>query len=716
MRQQQIQHWHLCGYNNYVPLFEKSREVDAQTKGVTFDMEIETPHSIYDALLEYGYIEDPYFEMNSTKCEWVANRWWEYTTTVTVDEICERMELVFEGLDYRAHIYLNTQEIGLAENAFIHHVYDVSTLLKKGENTLRVILEHAPDEMGQIGYSNRVFTQKPKFNYKWDFCTRLISLGIHKPVYLRFGEKCKIDNVRFHQGEDVKKPCVTVSCENFSQDCMVVIEFDGKRYETNDISKPIVLSVENPRLWYPNGAGEQALYDLFVTLYRGELAIDAYHTKVGIRSFCMQHNDNATDALPYVFTVNGKKIYGKGVNITPLDQTCYTPNERYDQFLALLKQANVNLIRVWGGGVIESEYFYSQCDKLGFMVLQDFPQSSCGINNGTCKDEAYLQNFAKTAIFACKALRNHPSLVAFDGGNEMISPDWMPLTEEDEVLKMLGDIVREHCGDRHFYPTTPSGLSVNGDITRKGVNHDIHGPWQYYPNHYEYYNAMDSLLHSEVGVDGMANLESLEKFLSAQNLHVSNATKNLVWRHHGEWWDTYKRDCAIFGEPKNLQEQIQNSQRVQAEGLRYILEANRRRAFQNSGTIIWQANECYPNVNSTSLIDFYMQPKPVLEQVAKAYAPLNVSLKYDKWVLKKDEEIDLEIFAVSDKSPMQTDVQVEIINGSTITKHAYTPMLGDGRSVRLAHIRVKAKENLSVRLLAENEADTFENVLEFVVK
>lgn len=716
MRYRQINRWHLCGYNNYVPLFEKSREVDAQTKGVTFEMEVETPHSVYDALREHGYIEDPYFEMNSTKCEWVANRWWEYRTTVAVEEVCERMELVFEGLDYRARIYVNGQELGFAENAFIHHVFDVSTVLKKGENTVKVILEHAPDEMGQIGYSDRVFTQKPKFNYKWDFCTRLVSLGIHKSVYLRFGEKSKIDNVRFLQGEDLGKPRVIVTCENFEKDCRVAIDFDGKRYETKDISEPIPLSVEEPALWYPNGAGEQALYDLRVTLYRGERAVDEYVTRVGLRSFSMEHNDGAADALPYVFVVNGQKIYGKGVNITPLDQTCYTPNERYDQLLTLLKQANVNLIRVWGGGVIESEYFYSQCDRLGFMVLQDFPQSSCGINNGTCKDRAYLENFAKTAIFACKALRNHPSLVAFDGGNEMISPDWMPLTEEDEVLKMLGDIVREHCGDRHFYPTTPSGLSVNGDVNQKGVNHDIHGPWQYYPNHYEYYNSMDSLLHSEVGVDGMSCLGSLEKFLSRGNLRVSNAMENLVWRHHGEWWDTYKRDRAIFGEPENLEQQIKNSQRVQAEGLRYILEANRRRAFQNSGTIIWQANECYPNVNSTALIDFYMQPKPVLEQVAKAYAPLNVSLKYDRWVLKRGEELDLEVFAVSDRAPMPTLVQVELADADPVATYSYAPVVGDGRSVSLGHLRVKVGESLRVRLSAKNAVDTFENVLEFVVK
>ena len=716
MRKQEIKNWYLRGYNNYVPLHEQSREVDAQTKGVTFDMKVETPHSIYDALLEYGYIDDPYFELNSTKCEWVASRWWVYYTTIQVEKLTPRMELVFEGLDYKAHIYVNNQKIGEAENAFIRHTFDVSSLLKEGGNTVKVILESAPDEMGQIGFSDRVFTQKPKFNYKWDFCTRLISLGIYKPVYLQFGEKAKIHNVRFEQGERLDNPMLTVTCENFAQDCKIVVDFAGKHYEITDISHPIPLHIENPQLWYPNGLGEQPLYDLSVSLYQGDSCIDEYKTKVGIRSFCVEHNENARNALPYVFKVNDQKVYVKGVNITPLDQTCYTPNERYDQLLALLKQANVNLIRVWGGGLIESEYFYSQCDKLGFMVLQDFTQSSCGINNETCKDETYLENFAKTAIFACKELRNHPSLVAFDGGNEMISPDWMPLTEEDKTIKMLSDIVKEHCDDRTFYPTTPSGLSVNGDMSKKCMNHDIHGPWKYYPNHYEYYNNIDSLFHSEFGVDGMANLESLQKFLSDKNLKVSNAMENLVWRHHGEWWDTYERDCAIFGIPKDLEEQIANSQKVQAEGLRYALEANRRRAFQNSGSIIWQANECYPNVFSTSLIDFYMQPKPVLQQVAKAYAPLNVSLKYDKWVLEKGETIKLDVFAVSDRIPMETTIKVVVFNGEDKKEYSYKQSIGDGVAKQLGEISICVEGALKVELFAQNEKDIFENTVEFVVK
>lgn len=716
MHKQKISNWYLRGYNNYVPLHEQSREVDAQTKGVTFDMKVITPHSIYDALFENGYIDDPYFEINSTKCEWVANRWWVYYTTVNVEKIFPHAELVFEGLDYKAHIYLNGKKIGFSENAFIRHTFDVSEWLQVGENTLKVILENAPDEMGQIGYSDKVFTQKPKFNYKWDFCTRLVSLGIYKSVYLRFGEKTRISDVHFMQGESLDTPNVVISCENFTKDCNVIIDFADKRYEIQNIDAPISLKVDFPKLWYPNGMGEQHLYTLKVSLLKGKACVDTYETKVGLRSFYVEQNDGAIDALPYAFVVNGRKTYVKGVNITPLNQTCYTPNERYDQLLSLLKKANVNLIRVWGGGVIESEYFYSQCDRLGFMVLQDFTQSSCGISNGTCKDEEYLDNLAKTAIFACKELRNHPALVAFDGGNEMISSDWLPLTEEDKTIKMLAHIVREHCSDRQFYPTTPSGLSVNGDMGKKGINHDIHGPWKYYSNHYEFYNKIDSLFHTEFGVDGMSNLESLKKFLSPNNLKVSNARDNLVWRHHGEWWDTYQRDCEIFGEPQNLEEQIKNSQRIQAEGLRYALEANRRRAFQNSGSIIWQANECYPNVFSTALIDFYMQPKPALEQVGKAYAPLNVSLKYDKWILKKGELFNFEVFAVSDRTSMKTEIQVEIMNGDTVTEQHYCATLGDGRSVRLTTQFLEVGESLSIRLSARNTVDAFENVIEFIVR
>ena len=716
MQKQEIKHWYLRGYHNYVPLHEKSRETDAQTKGVTVDMAVTTPHSIYDALLQYGYIEDPYFDMNSVKCEWVANRWWVYYTTIEIGESAEYTELVFDGLDYRAHIYVNDEKIGFAENAFIRHTYDVTDCIHPGTNTVKVILEHAPDEMGQIGFSDRVITQKPKFNYKWDFCTRMVSLGIYKPVYLRFGSKTRIENVHFFQGKSTNEASVAVTCENFTKDCRVIAEFDGMRYEATDISAPIHFCIEVPHLWYPNGMGDSCLYQLKVKLVRGSECLDTYETKVGLRSLSLEQNTNAENALPYVFVVNGKKVYIKGVNITPLDQTCYTPNERYDQLLLLLKKANVNFIRVWGGGMIESEYFYRRCDELGFMVLQDFTQSSCGINNETCKAPEYLENLAQTAVFACKELRNHPSLVAFDGGNEMISSEWMPLTEDDMNIGKLGAIVREHCNDRFFFPTTPSGLSVNGDLGRRGINHDIHGPWKYYQNHYSFYNIIDSLLHSEFGVDGMSCVESLKKFLSPENLRVSNTVENLVWRHHGEWWDTYSRDCEIFGVPETLEEQVCRSQRVQAEGLRYALEANRRRAFENSGSIIWQANECYPNVSSTALIDFYMQPKPVLEQVGKAYAPLNVSLKYDAWVLHPGQILDLEVYAISDREPLSTAIWVTIRNGNEMQTFSYQTTLQDSVAVCLDKLSVQVKDSLQVVLYAENTIDAFENDIVFIVK
>lgn len=712
----EIKNWTLRGYNNYVPLHEKSRENSAQTKGVTFDLKITTPHSIYDDLQKYGYIDDPYFDMNSIKCEWIANRWWVYYTSLVIDEQSEYNELVFEGLDYKAHIYVNDILVGFAENAFIHHVYDVTNILHTGNNTVKVILENAPDEMGQIGFSNRVFTQKPKFNYKWDFCTRMISLGIYRPVYLRSGSQTRIESVCFHQGSALDEPSLSVSCKSFSDNCYITIDFAGKHYHIDDISSAITLKVDNPRLWYPNGMGEQFLYPIKVSLMHDDICLDTYETSVGLRSLRLEQNTGAENALPYVFVVNDKKVYIKGVNITPLNQTCYTSDERYDQLLLLLKDANINFIRVWGGGLIESDYFYRRCDELGFMVLQDFTQSSCGINNETCIENNYLENLTKTAVFACKTLYNHPSLVAFDGGNELISAEWMPLTEQDPNIKLLSNIVKEYCPDHPFFPTTPSGLSVNGDVSQKGINHDIHGPWKYYPNHYAFYNNIDSLFHSEFGVDGMTCLHSLKKFLSPEHLHVNNAIDDLVWRHHGEWWDTYERDCAIFGVPDTLEEQVLHSQAVQAEGLRYALEANRRRAFQNSGSIIWQANECFPNVSSTALIDFYMQPKPVLEQVRKAFAPLNISLKYDEWVLSVGQLLNLEVYAISDREPLLTTIRVTIENGDELQEMRYQSVLQDGAAVRLDEISIHVKNSLKVTLCAENAMDKFVNEVAFVVK
>jgi beta-mannosidase len=182
-------------------------------------------------------------------------------------------------------------------------------------------------------------------------------------------------------------------------------------------------------------------------------------------------------------------------------------------------------------------------------------------------------------------------------------------------------------------PTSASGPNDVIYLDRPGLNHDVHGPWKFYgpQYHYDLYNGSDAILQSEFGCDGFSCYESLEKFLSPANLHVDTAYNNMVWRYHGEWWDSYgDRERPIFGDfaRDDLKTLIKCNQFMQAEGIRYALEANRRRAHKNVGSIIWQFNEPWPNVFCTCIVDYYATPKLAYYAVAQAYAPRTVLLRY----------------------------------------------------------------------------------------
>ena len=716
--------WTAEAHNHYVPFQGRNAETDIQNKSLLPRIPIKVPGSIYDALVTAGLLEDPNYEMNSLKAQWVAGYWWKYQTELemTVPAEGERAELVLEGVDYKGHIFFNGKKVGYSENMYVPFVADVTELVKDGANQIAVVLENAPDEIGQIGHTSKVLTQKARFNYKWDWCTRLVSIGLYRPAYIRIYETVRVENFYFKPVGIEGDAEIYVDLHGNTEGCRVRASVGGASFESDldfkyrRTAKGRV-HVDNVKLWYPINEGEQYLYDLVIDVLKDSKVIHTETHKVGFRQITLEQNDDAPiGALGYVFTVNGKKVYARGVNLTPLDHTCYNDPEKLEALLTLMKRANMNVIRVWGGGVIEDELFYSLCDRMGFMVWQEFIQSSSGIDNIPSKHEEFLINQHKTAVWATKSRRNHACLAVWSGGNELMDADWVPSDFADRNLGELLGVVRQYSPHVAMLPTSASGPHQNLDLSHPGENHDVHGHWKYYGvvDQYRIFNGSDSLFHSEFGVDGMTYVRSLEKFLSKDNLKPTDMNQNYVWRHHGEWWDTYHRDCAIFGPVETLEQQVGRSQFIQAEGLRYGLEANRRRAFRNSGSIIWQVNEPYPNVSSTDLIDYYMETKPVFWQVGKAFAPLNVSLRYDKLVWDKGEEVSAEVYVMLDGEEQEVEYSYTA-GGETVTGKVMAGLTG---GVKVGEIKLVAEGKYIDIALSAKAADgkTFENTIRLLVK
>ncbi len=650
---QSLTNWKLAGFWPYTPIQSGSMETGHIHQGVTGVIDATVPGSIYADLLRAGLIQDPYYEMNSLSCEWVKDRWWVYNSRFIIPDEYKgkKLRIVFKGIDYKARVYFNNQHMADHEGMYEPLVLDITDLawFEGKENQLKVILESAPDEMGQIGYTSRTFTQKARFNYKWDFCTRLVGMGIWNDVLLECSGDVRILDTAYKYTQ--KKLTYKTNIEGEGR-VEISLSYQGKPVsqgtgEGRDGVVTVGLPVEHPELWYPNGYGKQPLYDLTVKVFdkNGNLS-DEKVQRVGLRTLKYERPAGATpETIPYTPVVNGKRIYIKGVNMTPLDMMygC-VDRSRYEPMLRLAKEANVTLIREWGGGLIEKEAFYDLCDELGLMVWQEFIQSSSGIDNIPSERPEFLALLEKTARAALVEKRNHVSLTFWSGGNELFEASGIPAQYSNKNIAMLRKICKELDPERLMLPTSASGpIGWRDDKRPKTDHHDIHGPWKYAGargenNHYKLYNTSPIELHSEFGVDGMTNMSSIRTFLSPKNRVVTTVAENVVWRHHGEWWDTSGyRDFPIFGKIDDLETYVKISQFMQGEGIRYALEANRRRKWQNVGSIVWQFNEPWPNISCTCLVDYYANPKFAYYTYRDAMKPWHVSMRYEQLLFRPGE-------------------------------------------------------------------------------
>jgi beta-mannosidase len=323
-----------------------------------------------------------------------------------------------------------------------------------------------------------------------------------------------------------------------------------------ELGGELVLEVEEPELWWPNGSGEPRLYR-------------AGDFEVGFRRIELDDD--------YRLVVNGAQVPIRGWNWVPLDVLSGVPRpEKLARLLELAARANVNLLRVWGGGVIESEEFYAHCDRLGLLVWQDFAQSSSGLESVPSDDPDFVATLAADSREIVPRRAHHPSLAIWCGGNELDADDSHP------ALAALRDVVRDVDPERVWLPTSPVGEK------------DVHGPWEHQGlrDHYVHYDSRTSLLHSEFGVEGMTNQHALEQLIAPEHRWPADRS-NPVYEHLGAWWNNAAFVQEAFGgRIEDVDTMRRASQWLQYDGLRYAVEATIRRG---AGVIPWQFNESFPN-------------------------------------------------------------------------------------------------------------------------
>jgi beta-mannosidase len=629
------------------------------------------PGSVHHDLLKLGQLPDPYVEQNSLLVEWVPERTWIYKKSFTADAAWQGQQVVlhFEGVDYSAQFFLNGVRLGDHRGMYTPAAFDVTGTLKYGEeNLLAVVLDRAPDEEPQVSKTEYVKTHKSRMTYWWDFCPRMIHIGIWDDVYLEVTGPVRVTDlyVRPQLTPDFQRADLAVAVELDSQvwstvEAEVIVRL-GDQVVTTERSRHALapgqtkfdacLTVDNPALWWPNGHGEQPLYEAEVRILSGGAYSHVRQTTFGIRQVEAIANDapGAGDALKYTLKVNGKKIYVKGWNWVPIDVMYGVERPaKLERLMNLARRANVNLLRVWGGGLIEKEAFYNFCDRYGIMVWQEFILSSSGIANKPSDSREYIDMMVSEAEQIIPRKRNHPSLVIWCGGNELMGYDNKPLSDAEPVLGALHDAVRRLDPDRHWLPTSPSGPASNNDL--KWIEkdpegqHDVHGPWEHQglTKQYTLYNKATSLFHSEFGAEGMAYLNVINRTIAPERQWPANR-ENPVYFHRGSWWINEPLVQEVFGGISDVPTLSLASQFLQAEALRYALEANRRRQWRNSGSIPWQFNEPYPNSWCTASVDYYTQPKAAYYAVARAYGPVAVTARFETQAWAGKERFDAELW------------------------------------------------------------------------
>lgn len=655
------------------------------------------PGSVHWDLLRAGRLADPYRDEQSLAAEWVSQRQWLYSTSLTIPAAWNgrRVHLHFAGADYAAEVYLDGQHLGTLQSLFAPRSFELTGRL--GTHDLSVVLREAPQEQSQIGYSDRVRTRKPRMSYGWDFAPRLVHVGIWREVVLGSTGPVRIANLwvraEMPDGHEASRTQVTVTLDTSpplpsSIEIEVEVEHpDGRTTCTSLEVAPgssrvcATLTVERPELWWPNGLGEQPVYRCTACALVGEVESDVAACDFGIRSLRLVPNDAAdgprSDALPYTLEVNGRRSFIKGWNWVPVDAMFGRPDlsERYEDLIDLARDAGVNLLRVWGGGLVERDLFYQLCDRAGILVWQEFVQSSSGLGNEPPRDSPFIEELAAEAALIVESRRNHPSLALWCGGNEL-EDSGRPITCAQPNIAALEKVVRLHDPDRPFLPSSPSGplfaLSERHAEERPQDLHDVHGPWDYRGPiaSYGIYNCSSALLHSEFGAPGAISRASMDHFVSPDRQWPPDAS-NTTWAHHGSWWLQRHWVDQVFGRVEDLDDYLLLSQWLQADVLSYAVDANRRRWPTCSGTIPWQLNEPWPNAHCTSAVDYYLRPKMAYWAVRASYAPLSASLSHTGVALSGTDLV-AGVHVVSDyEAAGKVTVSCHNLRGDLLDREAY---------------------------------------------
>lgn len=611
------------------------------------------PGSVYYDLLNAGLIEDPFYRDNEDKTLEAAYFDYEYQRNFIITSDVLQQEKVFlccEGLDTISCISINGQEIARTCNMHRTYEFDIKDALKEGKNDIKITFyspvkyieekyRQKPIWMTDIAMKGFSHLRKAHYMFGWDWGPKVPDMGIWREIYIKASSIARIDDVYITQKHQDKKVSldIRVRIDNWSnQELQLEIniacpeeEYIQTAIKTIDYENHVHIDIDNPKLWWPNGYGEQPLYIVEAVVKKEGKIVDNVSYKIGLRTLTVRREKDQWGES-FEFNVNGISVFAMGADYIPEDNLLArcTP-EKTEKLIKDCIEANFNSIRVWGGGIYPWDYFYDLCDKYGLIVWQDFMYACASYD----LDEEFKQNIIKEAEDNVKRLRHHASLGLWCGNNEMEWGwvDWgLPNNPKlkTDYIKMfevyIPEVVKEHDPNTFYWPASPScggGFDNPNDENRGDVHYwDVWHGLKPFTDYRKFFFRFCS----EFGFQSFPCLKTVESFTLPKDRnifsyvmekHQKNGTANgrIMF---------YLSDYFLY--PKDFDLLLYTSQILQAEAIKYGVEHWRRNRGRCMGAIYWQLNDCWP-VASWASIDSFGRWKALHYFAKRFFSPVLLS-------------------------------------------------------------------------------------------
>ncbi len=617
---------------------------DTGRPGLPESIPATVPGCVHTDLLAARLIPDPYLDVNEITNDWIGRCEWVYRLSFdAVPDEAKVQELVFDGLDTIATIRLNGEEIGRTFNQHRTYRFDVSGRLKAGSNELSVTFHSAyaygAEMEKQYGYRPNNYPgpgnlmRKMACNFGWDWGPTLVTAGIWKPVRLESWDRARLAETRVSAtlagGDGVVTINARMTAQQDCQGCSIVALIGGVSHAIEVSASgeaSFQVTVPSPQIWWPHHLGGQPLYPLSIELRdAGGHVLDSYAKEIGFRSIRL---DTAPDehGSAFTFIVNDVPLFACGANWIPDD--CFPSRvtaERYAARIDEAKAANINMLRVWGGGIFERDEFYEACDRAGMMVWQDF-LFACA----SYPEEEPLRGEVEAEVRDnVVRLMPHASLMVWNGNNENIwgfdEWGWRPIIK-DGVSWGLGyylDVLPRLCAaldpDRPYYPGSPYSGSM--DIEPNDDGHGCKHIWDVWNDvGWEVYRNYIPRFCSEFGWQAPPNWATLE-----ESVHDAPLTPQSygVFHHQKATQGNEKLIRGLSGHlpvPQTMDDWHFATQLNQARAIRFAIEHMRSHRAICKGAIVWQFNDCWP-VTSWAALDSAGRRKPLWYAMQQAFDP-----------------------------------------------------------------------------------------------